>query len=75
MAFRQNTFLTFTALLAGMFAGSELVNMALKPDLSIPDILAEPYIPKNARPPVSSSDAATSTLSSSPPSQDKPSKS
>ncbi|KAJ3008301.1 hypothetical protein HKX48_008653 [Thoreauomyces humboldtii] len=37
-----NKTLTFVAVLGGMFAGSEAVNYFLKPDLSIPDLLADP---------------------------------
>ncbi|KAI8915332.1 hypothetical protein DFJ77DRAFT_363981 [Powellomyces hirtus] len=37
-----NKTLTFVAVLSGMFAGSAAINKWLKPDLSIPDLLAEP---------------------------------
>ncbi|KAJ3163120.1 hypothetical protein HDU86_002289 [Geranomyces michiganensis] len=37
-----NKTLTFVAVLGGMFSGSWAINRFLKPDLSIPDFLADP---------------------------------
>ncbi|KAJ3182757.1 hypothetical protein HDU87_008096 [Geranomyces variabilis] len=37
-----NKTLTFVAVLGGMFSGSWAINRFLKPDMSIPDFLADP---------------------------------